>query len=85
MSLELKVEFVPEVITACLSLCNLRIRNVNLLEPEEGGDGDDDCDDGCDQANEPLQQSGKTFKSRLSAAMSAPDVRIHVLQEFDYY
>lgn len=61
MSLELKVEFVPEVIPPCLSLCNLRIQNVNLLGPEEGGDGNEHCDDGFDQANEPLQQSGKTF------------------------
>lgn len=49
--------------------------NGDLLEPEECGDGDDDCG----EANEPLQQSGDILRKRLAAAVFAPDVRIHVL------
>uniref|UniRef100_UPI003AAFA187 putative nuclease HARBI1 n=1 Tax=Centroberyx gerrardi TaxID=166262 RepID=UPI003AAFA187 len=81
-ALEVKVEFVSEVIIDCLFLHNLCIGNGDILEPDEDGDGDDGDD--CDEANEPLQRSGNTLRSRLAAAVSAPNDRIPVLQEHDY-
>ncbi|XP_049888362.1 putative nuclease HARBI1 [Epinephelus moara] len=84
-ALEVKVEFVPEVITACLFLHNLCISNGDILEPEpveeeeeDGGDGDGG------EGHEPVQWSGDTLRNRLAAAVSAPRDRVPVLQEHDY-
>ncbi|KAL7369629.1 hypothetical protein ABVT39_004261 [Epinephelus coioides] len=88
-ALEVKVEFVPEVITACLFLHNLCISNGDILEPEpveeeeeDGGDGDGDGDGR--EGHEPVQRSGDTLRNRLAAAVSAPRDRVPVLQEHDY-
>lgn len=81
-ALEVKVEFVSEVIIDWLFLHNLCIENGDVLEADEdteGGDGDD-----CGDAIEPLQQSGDSLRNRLAAAVSAPTGRIPVLQEHDY-
>lgn len=82
-ALEVKVEFVPEVITACLFLHNLCIATGDILEPEpveeeDGGDGDGR------EGHEPVQRSGDTLKNRLAAAVPAPRDWVHVLQEHDY-
>ncbi|KAL7388352.1 hypothetical protein ABVT39_012252 [Epinephelus coioides] len=84
-ALEVKVEFVPEVITACLFLHNLCIGNGDILESEpveeeekDGGDGDGG------EGHEPVQRSGDTLRNRLAAAVSAPRDRVPVLQEHDY-
>ncbi len=81
-ALEVKVEFVSEVIIDYLFLRNLCISNGDILEPDKGGDGDDGDD--CDDANGLLQQSGNTLRNRLAAAVSAPNDWIPVLEEHDY-
>eukprot|EP00064_Thunnus_orientalis_P011233 superscaffoldBa00001603_g11263 len=52
------------------SLC---IGNEDILKPDKGGDGDD-----CDEANEPLQRPGDPLRSRLAAAVSAPNNQIQL-------
>ncbi len=67
------MEFVPEVITACLFLHNLCIATGDILEPEpveeeDGGDGDGG------EGHEPVQ---RTLRNRLAAAVSAPRDRVN--------
>ena len=82
-ALEVKVEFVSEVIIDCLFLHNLCIGTGDILEPEE--EDDDDNGDGDEVAQECQQQSGDTLRDRLAAAVSAaPELRIPVLLEHDY-
>ena len=82
-ALEVKVEFVSEVIIDCLFLHNLCIGTGDILEPE----GEDDNGDGDEVAQECQQQSGDTLRDRLAAAVSAahaPELRIPVLILHDY-
>ncbi|CAJ1057809.1 putative nuclease HARBI1 [Xyrichtys novacula] len=82
-ALEVKVDFVSEVIVNCLFLHNLCLGHWDILEPEdcEEVDGDDNC---LAAAHDLAQQSGDAFRDRMAAAMSVPEEQIPALREHDY-
>ncbi|CAJ1069785.1 putative nuclease HARBI1 [Xyrichtys novacula] len=82
-ALEVKVDFVSEVIVDCLFLHNLCLGHGDILEPEDGEevDGDDNC---LAAAHDLAQQSGDAFRDRMAAAMSVPEEQIPALREHDY-
>ncbi|CAJ1086692.1 putative nuclease HARBI1 [Xyrichtys novacula] len=82
-ALEVKVDFVSEVIVDCLFLHSLCLRHGDILEPEDGKEVD--VDDNClVAAHDPAQQTGDAFRDRMAAAISVPEEQIPALREHDY-